>query len=64
MVTVKPQVMPFLIDRTRTAKPSESAMSPPDCFVPLLSECGIAIQNPIDSCTNPPKTRAGIHLLS
>ena len=58
------RVMTFLIERPRTAKPSESAMLPTDGFAPLLSECDIAIQKPIDSRTNPPKTRAGIHLLS
>ena len=50
---------------TRTAKPSESAMSPPaDGFAPLLSELGLAIMKAIDSGTGLPQTRAGIHLLS
>ena len=57
-------VMPFLIDRTRTAKPSLSPMVPTDGFAPLLSERGIAINKPIESRTDPPKTRAGIYSAS
>ena len=56
------RAMPFLIQRTRTAKPSESAMSPTDGFVPLLSECGIAIHKPINSCTAALLCRAEIEL--
>ena len=54
--------MTFLIERPRTAKPSESAMSATDGFVPLLSQGGIAITFPIDSSTATLLCRAGIEL--